>query len=98
MLEKFKEKTNQQEYINAGISKKKTLLHNLRVCVGELRLPKEIKNFKGCEFKFNDINLDDFKAKTLKRPNVVICHLRPPKMAEGYTPEEHQVYFKAIDL
>ena len=42
-MEKFKEKTKVEEEYKAEISQKKTLLHNLRVCVGNLNDNKDNK-------------------------------------------------------
>lgn len=46
--------------------------------MGELKLPAGAENFKPVEFGFNKIDLDDHKVKLIKRPNVLIVHLKPP--------------------
>lgn len=63
------------EYETAKFSRK-TILQNLKICVGELKLPKGAENFKPLEFAFNEVNLDNHVVKLIKRPNVVITHLK----------------------
>ena len=68
----FKIKANEQEALLNQLRGKKTLLMNLKICVGELKLPKGAEKFKPIEFPFNEINLNDHTVKLIQRPNVLI--------------------------